>query len=179
MNPAKQGRCIIACAVVILIAIPSLLFSATLVGLLPWSPINCWSRDVDITSGRLRYTRHIFWIPVRQTIEDSSLTKALNLDDLRDKNTEWHHAITHSPGMSNSPHYFFHSAIHQISELELEWRIVEFTPEARRASAKRVLQLWQQTGKDAAVEEYLQALGEIVMSADGKTNRITEADLPR
>jgi hypothetical protein len=179
MSQPRQRRRMLIYTVVVLVAIPCLLFCATLVGLLPWSPVNCWHHDVDIHSGRVRYTRYVFWIPVRQKIEDSSLTKALHQDDLGGITAEWHHAMTFSPGLRHSPHYIFHSAINQIRELELSWSLADFTPEARRASARRVLQLWQQTGSDSGAGDYLRALGESALSADGKTNRIAEADLPR
>jgi len=80
--------------------------------------------------------------------------------------------------LRHSPHYSFHGAIHQIRELEMAWRLADFTTEARRASARRVLQLWQQAGNDNDAEDFLRALDELAQSRDGDTNRITEADLP-
>jgi hypothetical protein len=179
MNQPRHKRRILLCALGVLISILALLFCATLVGLLPWSPVNCWHRDVDIYSGRVRYARYLLWIPVRQTIEDSTLTKALLPEDLAGQTVEWHHAVTLSPGLRNSPHYVFHSAINQIRRLEGSWNLAEFSPEARRGSAKRVLELWQEAGNDGGPEDFLRALEELAFSANEKTNRIAEADLPR
>ena len=166
-------------AVVVLAAIPCLLFVATLIGVLPWSPVNCWHHDVDTYSGRLRYTRYVFWVPIREKIEDSSLTKALHHDDLAGVKSGWHHAMTFSPGLRHSPNYVSHSAIHQIRELEMSWSLADFTPEARRASARHVLDLWQRTGSDSGAGDFLRALGDRELSANGTTNKLAVADLPK
>ena len=42
--------------------------------------------------------------------------------------------------------------------MESAWRLADFTPAARHASAKRILQLWQQTGDDDGAKPYLLAL---------------------
>jgi len=156
---------------------PGLLFSASLLGLFPWSPINCTHRDVDIMSGRVRLTRYIFWLPVHESVEDSALTRALQSDVLTAATPQWHHAVTLSPGLRHSPHYIFHSAISQIQELELVWKLTEFTPAARRASARRILELWQQGGRDDDANPYLNALSELSDKSNGRT--IDEQDLPK
>ncbi len=161
------------------LAAPVLLFGASLLGFFPWSPINCTHHDVDIHSGRVRLTRYIFWLRVHESVEDSALTKALRPEDYAATTPKWHHAVTLSPGLGHSPHYAYHSAIAQIRELELAWSLAEFTPAARRASSKRILQLWQQTGGDDGAKPYLLALDGLAL-ADGSDRRtIDERDLPR
>ena len=146
------------------VAVPCLLIGAVFLGLLPWRSVNCSHHDVDIHSGRLRFTQYLFWVPVQERIEDSSLTRALRPDDLAGTGPSWRRAMTLSPG-HHSPHYVFHSAIHQIQELERLWRLADFSPEARRASAKRVLQLWQQHGEDSEAGEYLSAVSKRALAA--------------
>lgn len=169
----------IKCLAAAALAIPCLLFGASLVGGVTWSPVNCWCHDVDIRSGRLRYTRYIFWMPVRHRIEESALSTALFPNGGGGEPAEWHHVLTFSPGVHYSPNYVFHAAIGQIRKLEGCWSGGKFTPEARQASARRVLQLWQQRGNDSAADDYLRALGEVALSGLERTNTITEADLPK
>lgn len=169
----------IKCLAAVALVIPCLLFGASLIGGVTWSPVNCWHHDVDIHSGRLRYTRYIFWMPVRHRIEDSALSAALFPNGSDGAPAEWHHVLTFSPGVHHSPNYIFHSAINQIHKLEGCWSGGKFTPEARQASAKRVLQLWQQNGNDNAAGDYLHALEQTAFSGLDTTNTITEADLPK
>ena len=177
MNPPCGKRRLFLWGALVIASVPILLLAASLVGLLPWSPVNGWHYDMDIASGRIRYTRYLFWVPWRQVIEDSALTKALRPEDLADVQADWHRVQTFSPGVSHSPHYHFHSATAQIRELEIAWTLAEFTPAARRTSAKRVLQLWQLAGRDNGARDYLRTLGGLA-----RTNaqpRIEETDLPR
>lgn len=156
-------------------AVPFLL---SLVGLLPWSPINCWHYDVDIHSGRIRYTRYFAFVPISQRIDESALSRALQPEDLRASHPDWRRALTFSPGVRHSPHYLFHSAIHQIWELEMAWRVGEFTPAARRSSAKRVLELWQEGQSANAAKPYLRAISDLVLRSDSEHVSTDEKDLP-
>ena len=175
MSPPSQRRRLLTYATIAVVAVPCMLICGVFLGLLPWWSVNCSHHDVDLRSGRLRYTRYLFWVPVQEKIEDSALTKELRRGDVADTTPSWRRAVTHSPGR-HSPHYVFHSAIGQIRELEMLWRLADFAPEARRASAKRVLQLWQEHGHDREAGEYLRAVGKRVLAAEGQ---IGEADLPR
>jgi hypothetical protein len=158
-----------------LLTVPFLL---SLVGLLPWSPINCWHYEVDIHSGQIRYTRYLAFIPITQRIEDSALSRALRPEDLRYPLPDWRRALTFSPGVRNSPHYIFHSAIAQIRELEIIWQAGDFTPAARRSSAKRVLELWQEGQSDDAAKPYLRAISDIAFRSDSEQKSTDERDLP-
>jgi hypothetical protein len=143
-------------------------FLLSLAGLLPWSPINCWHYDVDIHSGRIRYTRYFAFVLVSQRIDESGLSRALHSEDLRNPHPDWRRALTFSPGVRNSPHYIFHSAIAQIRELERVWQAGEFTPAAQRLSAKRVLELWQEAQSDDAAKLYLRAISEVAFRSDSE-----------
>ena len=157
------------------LALPFLL---SLAGLLPWSPINCWHYEVDIQSGRMRYTRYLAFVPISQRIDESALSRALQPDDLRDSQPDWRRALTLSPGVRNSPHYVFHSSIAQIRELEMVWQAGEFTPAAQRSSAKRVLELWQKGHSDNAAEPYLRAISDLASRSDSEHKSTDERDLP-
>ncbi len=150
----------------------------SLLGFFAWSPLNCWHYDVDIRTGRIRYTRYLLFAQVVQRVEDSTLSKALQPEDLAGGQPNWQRVHTLSPNVRNSPHYIFHGAMLQIRELDLIWRAGEFTPAARQSSAKRVLQLWQQSQSDDSVRPYLQALSEIAFRGDSAHKNTDESDLP-
>jgi hypothetical protein len=151
-------------------------FFLSLIGLLPWSPINCWHYDVDIHSGRIRYTRYFAFIRISQHIDESALSRALQRDELQRAHPKWKRALTFSPGVHNSPHYVFHSAISQIRELELIWRLGEYTPSARRSSAKRLLELWQQGQSDDAAKQYLREIADnaLPLSSERKSTDVED-----
>lgn len=158
-----------------LLALPFLL---SFMGLLPWSPINCWHYEVDIHSGRIRYTRYFAFIRMSQRIDESALSRALQPDDLRETPPNWKRALTFSPGGHNSPHYVFHSAISQIQELELIWRVGEFTSAARRSSAKRLLELWQEGQSDDAAKPYLREISDDALPLNSERKSTDVADPP-
>jgi len=158
---------------------PILLLIASVLGFFPWSGINCTTQEVDIYSGRIRHSRFLLFVPIERRIEDSALTRALLPEDMAKARTEWHRAMTFSPGLRHSPHFIFHSAIHQIRELEDAWQFAAFTPSARRTSAKRVLQLWQKSGSDYGPRDYLRALIELAFTQNSTDRKIDDSDLPK
>ncbi|HHY86082.1 MAG TPA: hypothetical protein GYA07_11215 [Verrucomicrobia bacterium] len=147
-------------------------------GFFAWSPVNCWHYDVDIRSGRVRYTRYLLFAQVAQRVEETALSKALQPEDLAGVQPDWHRVAAFSPGVHHSPHYTFHSALGQMRELEMIWRTGGFTPAARRASARQVLRLWQRHGHDGSAQEYLRALSEIALRSDVASKGTDEEDLP-
>jgi len=149
-----------------------------LVGFWAWSAINYWTYEVDILSGRIRYTRYLFFVPIRQKIEDSALTCALQVEDYPGTTCEWRRVPTHSRGVRYSPHYAFHGAIAQIRELELVWEMGQFTPAARRATAKRVLELWQKENDDSAAHDYIRTVADLAFRSDADKRSTNETDLP-
>jgi hypothetical protein len=106
----KRGRTILRYMLMV-IAIPPLLLTPSLFGLFPRSGLNSWRDDIDINSGRIRYTRHLFWTEVTSSIRDSVLPKALSPEDLFGRPVDWHPVTTLSPGQHYSPHHRFHGAI--------------------------------------------------------------------
>ncbi len=155
----------------------AVLFIASSLGLLPWNSINCWHEDVDIGTGRIRSTRYLCWIAVRTGVTNSALTDALQPPELQATNAAWRRVLTLSPGIRNSPHYSFHSAIAQIHELELLWRLADFTPAAKRASALRLLSAWQAAGDDGAAGQFLRCLGEFCQPQGGEPRRVEAEDV--
>jgi hypothetical protein len=162
----------------LLVLTPAGLLGLSLLGLFPWSGLNCWQNDIDITSGRIRDTRYLFWIPVRRAESDSALTKALWPEDRPARPADWHPVVTLSPTMHHSPHYRLHGAISQIRELEIAWEFGKMTPAARRETARNVLDCWRQTGSYFSAVSYIQAVWERALEADKKGQAIDVKGLP-
>jgi|GEM_PF-1507176 len=148
------------------------------VGVWAWSGINYWTYDVDIFSGRIGYTRYLFFVPVGEKIEDSALTRALQPEDYAGTACDWHRVLTLSPGVQHSPHYGFHGAIAQIRQLEFVWEMGQFTPAARRATAKRVLEVWQKNKNDSAAGHYIWAVADVAFRSEANKRNTNETDLP-
>lgn len=143
----------------------------------PWSPINCERQDIDIQTGRVRYTRYFLFMQLSRRVQDSSITATLDPQSLRDQ-PEWRRVNTFSPGVRHSPHYAFHGAFFQVRQLELIWKVGKFSDAAKRASAQRILDLWQQAGSDEAAKAYILALSDIAFEKEKTVQKIEERDLP-
>jgi len=165
-------------ALLLFVLTAAALFGLSLLGFFPWSGLNCWQDDIDITSGRTRYTRYLFWMPVNRTVNDSTLTHALSPEDLAGARADWHPVVTLSPGMHHSPHYRFHSVTSQIREPEIGWEFGKMTPAARRETARNVLRLWRQTGSYFRAGEYVQAVFERALEAHERGESIDVSGLP-
>ncbi len=125
---------------------------------LPWVPLNCTHQDVDITTGRVRYSRYVLFCRVSKRIEDSPLTEVLPSEFLRKARSDWHRVNTLSPGVHYSPHYRFHGAVHQIYDLARAWKTFDLAPTVRQKSAMHLLALWQHDGSDFLAGVYLSGL---------------------
>jgi hypothetical protein len=165
-----------AVAVTVILALVLLGLSCT--GFLPWSRLNCWSYDVDINSGRIRYTRHFFYAQVRQRIEDSALSRALQPQDHGPHIPQWQRVYTFSPGVGHSPHHLYHSAIHQIGRMEKAWTLGRFSAAARRASAQRILERWQSANGDDTAQTYLCAIEELAFREESEPIDVNDLPVP-
>ena len=165
-------------ALLLFVLTPAALFGLSLLGCFPWSGLNCSQNDIDTTSGRTRYTRYLFWMPVSRTESGSALTNALTHEDLAGARADWHPVMTLSPGMHHSPHYRLHGAISQIRDLEIGWDFGKMTPAARRQTARSVLRLWRETGSYFRAGEYIQAVWERALEAQKKGEVIDVNGLP-
>lgn len=171
-TPVKKTRSLRTWTPWVLVALIGVPIALCLVGVIPWTPVNCEYQDVDISSGRLRFTRCFFWIPVRQQVEDSALTKFLAPEDLGRAPPEWRRVNTFSPGVRHSPHHRYHGAVSQIESLSGLWDLSQFTPGARRASARRMLELWRRGGSYFAASEYLDALWNRFQDVTGQVQEV-------
>jgi hypothetical protein len=130
----------------ILVAAPLTLLALSLFGAFPWSGLNCDTTEIDLYSGRIRSTRYLFWIPVRQTVSESALTHELLPTDIHADQVSWQPVVTLSPGVRHSPHYYYHGAIAQIREVQIRWELRADPKASRRAAAIELLRIWRSAG---------------------------------
>lgn len=122
----------------------------------PWSEINCRHQDINIKTGQARYSRCLWFVKISERIEHTPLSLALNGEtvDVNDINP-WHRANTFSPGLGYSPHYIFHSALHQANQMEILGSMYGLTPERKKELAKAILTAWQQSGRDRGADKLI------------------------
>jgi hypothetical protein len=162
----------------LILAIPPALLGLSLLGFFPWSGVNCSQDDIDLSSGRIRHTRYLLWMPVARSVRDSSLTKAIPPDERSKAIPDWRPVVTTSPGLRHSPHYQFHGAHNQIRTLEICWEWGKMTPTARVETARNVLRLWRETESYSPVEHYLEAVWEKALAAEKRGEAIDVDGLP-
>jgi hypothetical protein len=168
----KKPRHWLALAVVA----PTLIILFLISGVFQWSPLNCRYEDVDINSGRARYTRYLLCCQVNERVEDTWVSRnATDVGNLPD----WRRVNTFSPGVHYSPHYGYHGALQQINTLEVIDNTIPLEPDARRKVADALLALWQNTGSDFRAGDYVQKVGGVALSLDDNgASVVTAADIP-
>ena len=123
--------------------------------LITWSPLNCRHEEIDINSGRIRAQRFLAGVCVSEQVTESPVSLEMSDAAVR---PDWRRVNTFSPLVGHSPHYSFHSAIHQTRKLQIIWELSDFSPDERRESCHEILKQWQAGRSDASAEEYLATL---------------------
>ena len=159
-----------------------LLYGATVLlswsGIAPWSPLNCRHEEIDINSGRVRYTRMLFYIEVSQRVEETWLSENCPVS-LRTTRENWRRVNTFSPGVRHSPHYHYHAALAQLSVIRRAEVLVPFTANARREVARRVISDWRIGMGTSAADQYVHDLFDRVGAIHDRGGETMDvADLP-
>jgi hypothetical protein len=147
--------------------------------LAPFSSINCRKEEVDIRSGRTRYTRLFFWWPLSQRIEASPVSEVLGASG---DEAQWCPLNTFSPASaSQSPQHSYPGAFAQMQAFAAMWNLGEFTPDARRGSALQLLELWQRGRGYRSAGHYLGALATLTTERANEHPQkpIEMSDLPQ
>jgi len=155
-----------------------LLFLGSTIGIAPWTPLNCRYEDVDIRSGRIRHTRYLLFCRISDRIVSTVLSEALLPTDFDAASPDWRRVNTLSPGVPHSPTHTFGGAISQMDIIATMWKVVEFTPAARRESALRLLTSWQRGEGARDARPYVNALLELTGGTAAQPEPIGIADLP-
>lgn len=123
----------------------------------PWSEINCRHVEIDISNGKIRLTRKLWYITISEKVKDSLLSKNLQGESVNAADIDnWHRVNTYSFVENHSPHYIFHSAIAQIKQLEMLYKLKNFSSERKKAIAKSILTAWQKSGNDKTAEAIIE-----------------------
>ncbi|MEM8670949.1 MAG: hypothetical protein AAGG48_25700 [Planctomycetota bacterium] len=147
----QNRRTWIAC---VAIAVFTLLFHIS--GFFVWSSWNCWNYDVDIRTGRIRYTRYLLHIKIVDRTEETWVSRSTTSD--KSQKPLWMRVSTFSPFTDHSPHYSYHGARHQIRCLEQAQEFVPFEPAARIKAADTLLELWQSGETDESASEFVDVI---------------------
>jgi hypothetical protein len=136
-----------------------LLFLAFIVPLfVPWTPLNCTTVYVDIHTGRLRHTRHLFFVLLSDRVTETLVSEALPAAVRDAAAPDWRRVVTLSPGVGHSPHYGFHGAGHQFLSFGQWWDELDAPADIRRITAERLIAIWQETDSYFRADDYLFAL---------------------
>lgn len=147
----------------------------------PWTPLNCQIKEIDIRTGRVRSTSYLGFCKVSERITDSTFSKLLPADFVSKASPDWRKVNTFSPGVHHSPHHSFHGAFGQIRMLELAWENGDFDSTIKRKTVQHVLDLWQFGNSYFAADRYIDSL---VDGADDKLiervkQNIGKVEMPR
>ena len=105
----------------------------------PWSEFNCKTLYIDVNSGRTRLVRHLYFIPVRDEVADTSCSRAL-FPDGNYPPPSWKPDTRLDLYTRNSPHYFWHGAVFFIKQIDAADSLSQVE---KNALWKRILALWQ------------------------------------
>jgi hypothetical protein len=139
-----------------------------------WSKIYCKYEDVDINTGRIRYTRYLFYRKTSEEIEDSIITKTVGQFSTS-VSPDWKRVNTFCPG-SVSPHYRYHGAITEIHMVDLILQSHDFSDEAKIYIAQTVLKQWKAKGGYSGIDRYLNELWNIAQKAKSDPNVTISVD---
>jgi hypothetical protein len=130
----------------------------------PWSRLNNEEQELDLSSGRARFTRYFLYCQISQNVRDTPLSEVLSSASGGHEEEDWVTVNIFQPGVSNSPHCFFHGAFFQIGQMAKYWEIGNFTPEARAKSARQLLKVWRDGGSYLAARPYFDSLMESIVA---------------
>jgi hypothetical protein len=79
-------------AIIILLMIFIIIYPA----IFTWSPMCCRYEDVDINTGRIRYTRYLLYCKISEKVKNSTLTEPIGVFD-EDTQPNWKNVNDFSP----------------------------------------------------------------------------------
>ena len=125
----------------------------------PWSEINCRHQDINIKNGQTRISRYLWFVKVSESMAGTPLSVALRGETVDVADIEaWQRVNTFCLGTGHSPHYHFHSALHQAEQIDMIESMLEVTPERKQEIAKEILTAWQESGDYHSADEYIHTL---------------------
>lgn len=132
----------------------------------PWSRLNNEEEELDLFSGRARFTRYFLYCRIRQDVRGTPLSEALAAGGGPGSGERWVKVNVFQPGVSNSPHFIYHGAFFQIGELARYWETGNFDRKARAKTARQLLRVWRDGGSYHAARPYFEHLVEWIAVRD-------------
>ena len=80
----------------IVIIILLMIFIIIYPAIFTWSPMCCRYEDVDINTGRIRYTRYLLYCKISEKVKNSTLTEPIGVFD-EDTQPNWKNVNDFSP----------------------------------------------------------------------------------
>lgn len=123
----------------------------------PWTGLNCRDEEINIQTGKARYTRKFWFVPLYIKTQDTAFSFALGgekIDAPSRKISEWQTVNTFSPGTENSPHYVFHGAFGDAWMLEKLRDEYWLPPSEIKDLARQTLITWQTKGSRSSLLIY-------------------------
>ncbi len=114
-----------------------------------WTGINCLDEEINIQTGKARYTRKFWFVPLYIKTKDTAFSLALEGEEINAPSREksgWQMVNTLSPGAGNSIHYVFHGAFYDARILEKLRDEYGLSPSEIKDLARQTLISWQTQG---------------------------------
>jgi hypothetical protein len=118
----------------------------------PWNEWDSKIQELDINTGRLKYSRYLCLLKISERIEETDISRILPKELLERAIPEWHRANRDAPWITAD--YVFGEAPSQINELSIWWEVEQVPETVRRKTAIHLLALWKYGGASA----YLRSL---------------------
>jgi hypothetical protein len=126
----------------------------------PWSRLNNEEQELDLVSGRTRFTRHFLYCRVRRDVRATPLSEALAASGAPESGEEWVRVNIFQPGVRHSPHFIYHGAFGNAKQIQTFWELYSFDRQARAKSARQLLRAMREGGSYFAGSDYLDLLKE-------------------
>jgi hypothetical protein len=142
--------------------------------LCPWTRLNCKTEYIDIACGRYRATRHLYWIKISES-EEETPTSRMYRDLLGEPpEQDWRRLYMFSPLIGNSPLYVYHGALRASSNLHLILSNWPFSEEAKRTALRRFFDLLQKSGSYHMAARYVNDLGKQTSDSQPDNDGVVE-----
>ncbi len=125
--------------------------------------INCTLSEINIQTGKGRYSKYLFFIRTDRRTYATPLSEALDapVADSQRPSDGWRSVGQFSPPkIRYSPHYSFHSALSQARRVGYFFAVLDLSAEEKAQIAKDILRAWQKQQGDYGAKEIIQKLSD-------------------
>jgi len=152
----------IGCLIVLLVL--ALIWVVEFAGgyVLLWSGLRCWCVDIDINSGDVRSREYLAEFCLAEIARGNEFSRVAS-EGTQAKPPLWRTSIVSAPLVPRPAYYAYQNASQQPGWLEALWTYGNFTPAAKRETARNVLLLWHRDKRSHSAHVYLSQLDALCM----------------